>query len=140
MSEVPQLSVDLADPTPAYEQLRRQLDLAVRHGALPAGHRLPPIRQLARDLGLAVGTVARAYRELETAGLVSGSRGGGTTVRAGAAGGPEDAGARRRETVAGLAGRYVAEGRLAGAADDDLLAAVRSALRASAAAGAASRT
>ncbi len=140
MSEGPQLSVDLADPTPAYEQLRRQLDRAVRHGVLPPGHRLPTIRQLARDLGLAVGTVARAYQELEAAGLVSGSRGGGTRVLPAAVGVPEDVDVRRREAVAELAGRYVAEGRLAGAQDDDLQAAVRTALRASAAAGAALRS
>jgi DNA-binding transcriptional regulator YhcF (GntR family) len=39
-------------------------------GVLPPGSRLPAIRQLAADLGLATGTVARAYRELETAGVI----------------------------------------------------------------------
>ncbi|MGJ7440762.1 GntR family transcriptional regulator [Aquipuribacter sp. MA13-6] len=134
-----QLTVDLTDPTPPYEQLRRQLDQAVRHGALPGGHRLPPIRQLARDLGLAVGTVARAYRELEAAGLVSGSRGGGTRVLPAAAGAPADVDVRRRDAVAGLARRYVADGRLTGAPDVDLLDAVRAALTATGATGAAPR-
>lgn len=137
MTEGLQLSVDLTDPTPPYEQLRRQLDRAVRHGALPAGHRLPPIRQLARDLGLAVGTVARAYRELEAAGLVSGSRGGGTRVLPTA--GPHAGDGLRREAVATLAARFVADGRSTGAPDAELLEAVRSALTASGAAGAAPR-
>ena len=42
------LSVDPRDPTPPYEQLRRQLADLVATGALPAGDRLPPLRQLAR--------------------------------------------------------------------------------------------
>lgn len=40
-------------------------------GVLPVGTRLPTIRQLAADLGLAAGTTARAYRELEQAGLIA---------------------------------------------------------------------
>jgi DNA-binding transcriptional regulator YhcF (GntR family) len=39
-------------------------------GVLPGGSRLPAIRQLAKDLGLAGGTVARAYRELEQEGVI----------------------------------------------------------------------
>lgn len=44
------------------------------------GDRLPPVRQVARDLGVAVGTAARAYRQLEEEGLVDTRRGGGTRV------------------------------------------------------------
>lgn len=82
MSGLPALGVDTADPTPAYEQLRRQLAALIGVGSLEAGTRLPPLRQLAADLGLAVGTVARTYRELEVAGLVVSRRGGGTKVSA----------------------------------------------------------
>jgi len=53
--------VDAADPTPPFEQLRRQLAEAIQAGALTAGSRLPPVRQLVGDLGLAPGTVMRAY-------------------------------------------------------------------------------
>lgn len=74
------LQVSMTDPTPPYEQLRRQLADLITAGGLPRGVRLPPLRQLAADLGLAVGTVARTYRELETAGLVTSRRGGGTRV------------------------------------------------------------
>jgi DNA-binding transcriptional regulator YhcF (GntR family) len=74
------LSVDLDDPTPPYEQLRRQLALSIEAGRLSCDERLPSLRQLAGDLGLAVGTVARTYRELEAAGLVRSRRGGGTRV------------------------------------------------------------
>ncbi|WP_392543928.1 GntR family transcriptional regulator [Oryzobacter telluris] len=74
------VTVDVLDPTPPYEQLRRQLADLIGSGVLGAGDRLPPVRQLAADLGLAAGTVARTYRELEAAGYVRSRRGGGTRV------------------------------------------------------------
>ena len=83
MTARPLLTVDTGNPTPPYEQLRRQLAELIQSAALAPGDRLPPLRQLAADLGLAVGTVARTYRELESAGLVSSRRGGGTRVLAG---------------------------------------------------------
>ena len=82
MTARPLLTVDTSNPTPPYEQLRRQLAELIQSAALAPGDRLPPLRQLAADLGLAVGTVARAYRELESAGLISSRRGGGTRVSA----------------------------------------------------------
>jgi DNA-binding transcriptional regulator YhcF (GntR family) len=74
------VTVDVLDPTPPYEQLRRQLADLIGSGVLAPGDRLPPVRQLAADLGLAAGTVARTYRELEQAGYVRSRRGGGTRV------------------------------------------------------------
>lgn len=74
------VTVDVLDPTPPYEQLRRQLADLIGLGVLSPGDRLPPVRQLAADLGLAAGTVARTYRELEQAGYVRSRRGGGTRV------------------------------------------------------------
>ena len=50
-------------------------------GALPGGSRLPPIRQLAQDLELAPGTVAKAYTLLEQSGIASTHRRRGTIVR-----------------------------------------------------------
>jgi GntR family transcriptional regulator len=76
----PTLVVTGDDPTPPYEQLRRQFVDLIHSRVLGPGERLPPLRQLAGDLGLAVGTVARTYRELELAGLVHSRRGGGTRV------------------------------------------------------------
>ena len=64
------VEVDPASPTPPYEQLRAQVERLAASGVLQPGVRLPTIRQLAGDLGLAPGTVARAYRELEAAGLI----------------------------------------------------------------------
>ncbi|QIG43012.1 GntR family transcriptional regulator [Nocardioides anomalus] len=115
------LSVDPADPTPPYEQLRRQLLDLVGTGALAPGDRLPPLRQLAGDLGLAVGTVARTYRELEAAGVLTSRRGGGTRVTDQARRLPE---AARRARVRELAATYLAHARALGASDDEIRAAL----------------
>ncbi|NDJ88172.1 GntR family transcriptional regulator [Mycolicibacter kumamotonensis] len=64
------LRIDAQPDTPLFEQVRTRMIEAVREGALPAGTRLPTVRELAGQLGLAVNTVARAYRELEAAGIV----------------------------------------------------------------------
>lgn len=55
---------------PLFDQLRNQIIEAIRAGTLAPGARLPTVRELAGQLGLAVNTVARAYRELEAAGIV----------------------------------------------------------------------
>ena len=64
------LVLDPQSPVPPYEQVRSQLAAAIESGRLRPAARLPTVRRLASDLGLAVNTVARAYRELEQAGLV----------------------------------------------------------------------
>lgn len=64
------LRVDPRSAIPPYEQIRGQVATIIATGGLPVGQRLPTIRQLAADLGLAGGTVARAYRELEREGLI----------------------------------------------------------------------
>jgi DNA-binding transcriptional regulator YhcF (GntR family) len=64
------LSVDARATRPLFDQLRTQIIDAVRDGRLSPGTRLPTVRELAGQMGLAVNTVARAYRELETAGVL----------------------------------------------------------------------
>lgn len=59
------IEIDPASAVAPYEQLRMQILAAVASGELAAGDRLPTVRKLAGDLGLAPNTVARAYRELE---------------------------------------------------------------------------
>jgi DNA-binding transcriptional regulator YhcF (GntR family) len=117
-----QLVVDTGSPTPPYEQIRSQLAGLIGRGVLPPGQRLPPVRQLAADLGLAPGTVARAYRELELAGQVVSRRGGGTRVAAHPPGGDLGAAA---EALAAHAVAYVTAARRLGVSDDELVAAVR---------------
>lgn len=63
--------VDPARPEPPYEQVRAQLASRAASGDLPAGTRLPTVRALAGALGVAVNTVARAYKELEADGVIT---------------------------------------------------------------------
>lgn len=75
--------VDPGDRTPASEQIRQQLASLIRSGTLPGETRLPSVRQLAGDLDVAAGTVAKAYAALDADGLVTTSRSRGTRVVAG---------------------------------------------------------
>ncbi|MEU5684939.1 GntR family transcriptional regulator [Streptomyces venezuelae] len=120
----PAVRVDTTSPVPPYEQIRAQLSALITTGRLPEGERLPPVRQLAADLGLAAGTVARAYRELEAASLIHTRRGAGTRVA------PLPAGASPldQEQLAALAGQFVTAARSLGADDAAALRAVREAL------------
>jgi DNA-binding transcriptional regulator YhcF (GntR family) len=113
------VEVDPASAVPPYEQVRQGVTALVLGGALQPGARLPSIRQLADDLGLAGGTVARAYRELETDGIVT-TRGRHGTVVAGA----RDHAAPPAELLS-AARRYADQASGAGASLDDALAAVR---------------
>lgn len=72
--------LDEGSPVPPFEQLRRQLADAVRAGRLAPGTRLPSVRQLAGDLGLAPNTVAKAYKALEDEDLVRAHGRRGTVV------------------------------------------------------------
>ncbi len=65
------LGIDPASDTPPYEQVRTQIASMAADGELVAGQKLPTVRRLAADLGLAANTVARAYRELETDGVIA---------------------------------------------------------------------
>ena len=122
------LRIDSRDPTPPYEQLHRQLLTAIAFGALAPGTRLPSVRQLAADLGVASGTVMRAYSELESAGLVTSRRGGGTTVSKT----PSTLSPQEREpALAWQAATFVAQVRLLGVSDDAVRTAVEQALDAS---------
>lgn len=74
------VTLDPALGEPPYEQIRTQIAAQVDSGRLPAGSKLPPVRALAATLGIAPNTVARAYRELEYAGVVSTRGRNGTVV------------------------------------------------------------
>jgi DNA-binding transcriptional regulator YhcF (GntR family) len=92
--------IDSHSPVPPFEQVRVQFARQIHDGALVVGTKLPTIRRLAADLGLAVNTVARAYRELEDASLVETRGRGGTYVAA--------AGERSREQARQAALQYAA--------------------------------
>jgi DNA-binding transcriptional regulator YhcF (GntR family) len=129
MESLPLLTVVTDDVIPPYEQLRRQLTQLIGSGALTPGQRLPPLRQLAADLGLAVGTVARTYRELEADGLVTARRGGGSRVTETL---PAITDSQKQRRLDEYAFDYVIKSRLIGAQDDSILDAVSQAIKKSA--------
>ncbi|WP_246857779.1 GntR family transcriptional regulator [Oerskovia sp. KBS0722] len=77
----PRLRVDLSSTVPQYEQIRAQLAVLISAGVLRDGERLPTAKVLGGDLGIAPGTVTRAYRLLEESGYVHARRRVGTIVR-----------------------------------------------------------
>ena len=74
------ISLDTSAGDPPYEQIRTQIAAQVARGELDPGTRLPTVRALATTLGIAPNTVARAYRELEHAGVVTTRGRAGTVV------------------------------------------------------------
>jgi DNA-binding transcriptional regulator YhcF (GntR family) len=114
------IRIDPHGAGPPYEQVRAAIAAAARSGELTAGTRLPPVRHLAEELGLAANTVARAYRELEQAGLVQTRGRHGTFVTHRAAGVPAEA--------QQLAGQYAERTRTLGVPPAQALALVRAAL------------
>lgn len=74
------VAIDADSGLAPWRQLYEQIERMILGGTLVPGTRLPAIRQLAGDLGLASGTVARVYRELDAAHLVTTGRARGTTV------------------------------------------------------------
>jgi DNA-binding transcriptional regulator YhcF (GntR family) len=96
--------IDAASPTPPYEQLRAQYARQIQDHTLAVGTRLPTVRRLAADLGLAVNTVGRAFRELEEAGLIETRGRAGSFVSAGAERGRERARRAAADYAAVVAG------------------------------------
>ncbi|WP_394614835.1 GntR family transcriptional regulator [Lentzea sp. JNUCC 0626] len=113
----PRIVVDVENGVPPWRQVRDQLVRLISAGVLPIGSRLPTIRQLAADLGLAAGTVARAYRELETSGVITTGRRQGTVVAALPSHNPDP--------LSAAAAEFVAVARSLGASEGEALNAVR---------------
>jgi DNA-binding transcriptional regulator YhcF (GntR family) len=97
--------IDPDSAVPPYEQLRAHLAAEVSSGVLAAGARLPTVRQLATDLGLAANTVARAYRELEADGVVTTQGRRGTFVGSPVLDGTAEQAGDAREAARAYAGR-----------------------------------
>ena len=75
-----QIHISTNDGVPIYLQIVNQIKFLVASGRLAAGEELPPIRGLAEQLLINPNTVARAYRDLEAAGIVEKRRTAGTYV------------------------------------------------------------
>jgi DNA-binding transcriptional regulator YhcF (GntR family) len=119
--------LDSTTRIPPFEQLRAQIALQVSAGALRPGQRLPTIRKLAHQLELSNGPVARAYRELEYAGIINGRGSSGSFV----ADNPpvEYTADERHEKLTHAAAEAVRLSQQLGATPSELLAAIDSQLR-----------
>lgn len=78
------MDVNTKSGVPIYVQLVDQVRHAIEVGSLVAGERLPTVRALAGDLGVAPNTVVKAYGELQREGFIESRPGVGTVVAAGA--------------------------------------------------------
>ena len=75
-----QYQLDLNSTEPIYQQLSTQIMERIRQGVLPRGSKLPTVRDFAEELGLARGTIKRAYDELERLGAIEMTQGRGSYV------------------------------------------------------------
>jgi GntR family transcriptional regulator len=74
------LTIDTADRRPIYQQVADGIKALIARGQLKPGAPLPPVRQLAADLGVNLNTIAVAYRELQSEGLLTVKHGSGAVV------------------------------------------------------------
>ena len=72
--------IEIHSGIPAYKQVVHYIQAAIAAGQLREGEQLPTIRALHQKLKLNPNTIAKAYRELEVAGLITGQRGSGSFV------------------------------------------------------------
>ncbi|MET7716713.1 GntR family transcriptional regulator [Streptomyces sp. NPDC005407] len=114
--------IDTDSATAPYEQLRAQISTQARAGRLPVGYKLPTVRGLAEELGLAANTVAKAYRALESDGVIETRGRNGTFVAA--------AGDAAERQAAAAAAAYAEQAHRLGLTRADALSAVQDALRA----------
>ncbi len=74
------LTIDIHDRRSIYQQIADGIRTLIAAGQLAEGQPLPPVRQMASDLGVNLNTIAAAYRELQTDGLIVVKHGSGATV------------------------------------------------------------
>lgn len=122
--DVVEYRIDRRGGVPAYVQIVRQTEQALRMGVLRVGDKLPTAKEVVAATAINPNTVFRAYRDLEQAGLVRSRRGLGTFVtRSLARPGAEDDSPLRTDLA-----EWVARARSAGLERDDVLALVTAAL------------
>ena len=74
------ITIDEADRKPIYRQVADEIKALIARGELTEGAALPPVRQVATDLGVNLNTIAAAYRELQKEGLLKVRHGSGALV------------------------------------------------------------
>lgn len=112
-----QIKLDFRSGQPIYVQIMEQIRQMVADGTLSQGDQLPTVRQLATELRVNFNTVARAYRLLDEAGLISTQHGRGTYIWE--APSQQTMERLRRQSLESLTRQYLAEaGRLASSPEE----------------------
>lgn len=112
------IQLDFQADAPIYEQIVEQVRQRIAGGALQPGDQLPTVRQMAADLRVNFNTVARAYRMLDDAGLISTQQGRGTYILE--PGDPQRHTLLREQILAELAQRSLREARQLGFSPDEI--------------------
>ncbi len=116
------LMINARDARPIYEQVRDEMRKLIMSGAIAADVNLPSVRELAASLAINPNTIQRAYRELESMGVIY------TVPGKGAFASPGDAATEaRREELLGQLGEVLSELRVLGMGADELDAVVKQA-------------
>lgn len=118
MNDPMQVRLDFKSESPIYEQIVEQIRQSIASGALKAGEQLPTVRQMAAELRVNFNTVARAYRMLDEAGLISTQQGRGTYILE-----PESRHAHahlREEILSNLIQRTLNEALMLGFSEDEI--------------------
>jgi GntR family transcriptional regulator len=122
------LQLDFRSGLPIYVQIVNQVQSRVAGNALKPGDQLPTVRALAQELRVNFNTVARAYRMLDEAGVISTQQGRGTYIMEKPP--PEAAERLRREALQALARRYIREAARLGFSSADMVRIVREQIKA----------
>lgn len=115
---VSQIQLDFRSGVPIYEQVMRQIKRLVSGGVLKPGDQLPTVRALAQELRVNFNTIARAYRLLDEARIISTQQGRGTFILEDSR--PDNAEELRQKSLRALAERYLHDASQLGASPDEV--------------------
>lgn len=115
------LHVETSNGLPIYEQIARHVKFAVAAGSLGVGDHVPSVRELAAQIAVNANTVARAYRELQTEGILTPIRGTGLAVTPAA---PKLCKSARQQMIRDRLRLVLEEARRAGVEPDEIRALV----------------
>ena len=121
-----QIKLDLRSGTPIYVQIMDQIKHLVATGVLRPDDQLPTVRQVASDLRINFNTVARAYRMLDEAGVISTQQGRGTYILDQPS--PEAAERLRQQSLQAITRRYLSRAYQLGFSQEEIRAAFEHAL------------
>ena len=121
------LHIDFRSGLPIYIQIMNQIEQQVSGGTLKPGAQLPTVRTLASELRINFNTVARAYRLLDEAGVISTQQGRGTYILVKPP--PEVEERLREETLEALARQYIGEAKRLNCSNPEIIQKVRDQLK-----------